>query len=137
MNDKHALTLFAARLNEAIDSSGLRVPLKGRGRQQAVGDLFGVSQKGARKWLEAEGFPTLEKAVEIARRLDVSIEWLLTGRGEKRIMHQQGNTQAAAVLEMWHSLPPHLREQWYRYGEFLIASAPPPPPENLPPKKLQ
>ena len=39
------------------------VPVGGvKGRQGFVGKLFGVSQKGARKWLESEGLP------EMARR---------------------------------------------------------------------
>lgn len=135
MNNKR---LFAARLNEALDTSGLEVPPKGKGRQEFVRRMFGVSQKGARKWLEAEGFPTLEKAVEIAKRLSVSIEWLLTGRGDKRIMQHAPNTQAASVLDLWHSMPPHLQEQWVKYGEFLISSGGlPPHAEEKHTKKLQ
>lgn len=72
---------FAARLNEALDDK--RVPPKGQGRQQAVGRIFGVSQKAARKWLEGEGRPKGERAAEIAVRLGVSYDWLMTGKGNK------------------------------------------------------
>lgn len=42
--------------------------------------MFGVSQKGARKWLEAESIPDTKRIPQMAARLGVSAEWLLTGR---------------------------------------------------------
>ncbi len=74
---------FSARLNELLDEAG--VPNKFEGRQVVVGKMFGVTQKGARKWLEGEGLPTLEKCIEIAERFGVHTEWLLSGRGPKWI----------------------------------------------------
>lgn len=74
---------FAERLNEALDDIG--VPPKGEGRQAAVGKRYGVSQHGARKWIEGEAMPELTRAIEIALDLGVTTEWLLSGRGEKRI----------------------------------------------------
>jgi len=73
---------FAARLNQLCDEAG--IPPKFKNRQAQVGKLFGVSQKGARKWLEAEGLPTFEKCIEIALYFNVIVDWLLTGRGAKR-----------------------------------------------------
>lgn len=74
---------FADRLNELLDDSG--VPRKFGGRQGIVGKMFGVGQKGARKWLEGEGLPKLETCIEMATRFGVHLEWLMTGRGEKWI----------------------------------------------------
>ncbi len=73
---------FAARLNLALDEFG--VPPKGKGRQTVVAKMFDVSQKGARKWLEGEGMPDTTKIPEIARRLGVRADWLLTGQGPMR-----------------------------------------------------
>lgn len=70
---------FAARLNLALDRAG--VPPKGKGRQDAVAERYGVSQKGARKWLEGEACPVMARLTQIARDLKISSEWLLTGRG--------------------------------------------------------
>jgi transcriptional regulator with XRE-family HTH domain len=77
---------FADRLNLALDQlpHGLRPPEKGRGRQLHVAKMFGVSQKGARKWLEGEALPHTSRLLKIAARCGVSGEWLLTGRGTMR-----------------------------------------------------
>jgi transcriptional regulator with XRE-family HTH domain len=72
---------FSARLNAALDDIG--VPQKGKGRQLAVAKLFGVSQKGARKWLEGEAVPGRARLAAICERANVSPDWLLTGRGER------------------------------------------------------
>jgi transcriptional regulator with XRE-family HTH domain len=68
---------FATRFNLACDRGG--IPPKGRGRQRAVGRLFGVSQEAARKWLEGECFPDTKRVPAMARRLGVKAEWLLAG----------------------------------------------------------
>ncbi|MBK1699766.1 hypothetical protein CKO22_02215 [Thiococcus pfennigii] len=73
---------FAARLNEALDD--FDAPPKGSGRQTYLAELFGVSQKGARKWLEAEGMPSLKRIPAIARELNVRSSWLISGEGPKR-----------------------------------------------------
>lgn len=70
---------FANRLNKALDLNN--VPPKGHGRQIAVAKMFHVSQKGARKWLEGESIPDTKRIPDIARRLKVTGEWLLTGMG--------------------------------------------------------
>ena len=65
---------FSVRLNAALDGSPLGIPPKGDGRQVLVAKLFGVGQKSARKWMEGEGFPELEKCIIIAKKLSVSFE---------------------------------------------------------------
>lgn len=79
---------FAERLNALCDTMG--VPPKGRNRQAALAMLMEVSQKGARKWLEGEGLPTFDKAIHIAMWGGVSIEWLLTGRGDMQPEGERG-----------------------------------------------
>jgi hypothetical protein len=74
---------FSARLNEALDDMG--IPTKDKGRQTTAGRLFGVSQKGARKWLEGEGLPHTKRIPKIAAKVNVRQEWLLFGLGPKRL----------------------------------------------------
>jgi hypothetical protein len=74
---------FGKRFNQLCDEQG--IPPKGKNRQKIVGIRFSVTQQGARKWLEGEGFPEMEKAIEIAISFNVCVEWLLTGRGPKRV----------------------------------------------------
>ncbi|MGZ8954487.1 MAG: hypothetical protein ACXW0Q_07395 [Methylovulum sp.] len=71
---------FSNRFNAILDLAG--VDKKWKGRQEAVGKMFGVSGKAARKWLEGEGYPTFSKLILIVEKLKstgVTIEWLLTG----------------------------------------------------------
>lgn len=76
--------LFSDRLNKALDDAGFSP--KGEGRQLAVAKAFGVSQKGARKWLEAEAIPHTKRLAKIAEKLGTTVEWLLTGRGTPGIV---------------------------------------------------
>jgi len=74
---------FSRRLNEALDARGY--PPKNRGRQTALADAMDVSQGAARKWLEGESFPDLDKIVDLALKLKINSDWLLTGRGDMDI----------------------------------------------------
>jgi len=82
MDTKEQLQGFATRLNEICDDMG--VPPKGKNRQATVAKIFKVSQKGARKWLEGEGMPTLVRCADIASWAGCHTEWLISGRGPKR-----------------------------------------------------
>lgn len=68
---------FAKRLNLALELAG--APRKGGGRQVVTAQWFDVSQAAARKWLEGESMPSTKRLPDIARRLSVSVEWLLRG----------------------------------------------------------
>ncbi|MBU9502862.1 hypothetical protein C6T58_05525 [Burkholderia multivorans] len=69
---------FSERLNRVLDER--KIPLKGAGRQIALATEWGVSQKGARKWLEGEAIPELTRLISMATKYEVSFEWLATGR---------------------------------------------------------
>ncbi len=103
---------FANRLNQALNDSGY--PVKGENRQAIVGKIFGVTQKAARKWLEGEGMPTLERCIIISKQLDVNFEWLMTGRSEndpeddsineERSPHHVANFQHKVIFELFDGL---------------------------------
>lgn len=111
---------FSRRLNEALDESPLRVPPKGEGRQVFVAKIFSVDQKGARKWLEGEGFPKMERCITIARKLEVTVEWLLTGRGNKRMV-DPADIQLATLLNLYYQMPADLRDDLCQYAAFVVA----------------
>ena len=125
---------FSRRLNEALDESPLGVPIKGDGRQIFVSRLFEVDQKGARKWLEGEGFPKLERCIIISKKLNVSVEWLLTGRGNKRMV-DPADIQLATLLNDYYQLPTELKTELSQYAAYILSkyksastSTVPPPP---------
>jgi transcriptional regulator with XRE-family HTH domain len=118
MGRNEARADFSARLNQILDESPEKVPREGRGRQGHVGKMFGVDQKAARKWLKGEGFPTLEKAIEIAKRFNVTVEWLLSGRGEKR-MTDSANMELAELLDLWWKSDQESQREIITFAKFI------------------
>lgn len=71
---------FSNRFNAILDKAG--IPPKGKGRQGVLAKIFGVSDKGARKWIEGESIPSTTKLPSIVDKFKatgVTVEWLLTG----------------------------------------------------------
>ena len=68
---------FANRINEAMNLKGF--PMRGRAR--VLSKEFGVSDKGAGKWLKGEAIPETSKLPLLASFLGVSTEWLMNGSG--------------------------------------------------------
>lgn len=70
---------FARRLTWTLDAAGFPV---GRRRTGALSEQHDVSRETARKWLGGLALPELERLIELAVHYRVSVEWLVTGRGE-------------------------------------------------------
>ncbi|MFA5920077.1 MAG: LexA family transcriptional regulator [Methylococcaceae bacterium] len=72
---------FSERLKAILDKAGFTP--EGKGRQEELGKLFGVSQRGAGKWLTGESVPGisthLPEIVDKFKDYGASIEWLLMG----------------------------------------------------------
>ena len=89
-----------------------------QGRQTALGRKFGVTPKAARRWLVGEGFPETELAVQIAREARVHFEWLMTGRGPKRLAPIR--TGALVISEALESLEPSQRHEVLEYFRYRV-----------------
>lgn len=101
---------FASRLNLAMDEQGYPV----RGRARVLSKEFGVSDKGAGKWINGEAIPETSKIPLIAAFLGINAEWLLSGVGEMRplsqtqrmgdmVQSQAGQSQGQIQGEPWKS----------------------------------
>ena len=80
MKTKDEKVEFSARLNLVLDYLG--VAPKQKGRQQVVAKTFGVSQKGARKWLEGEAIPDTKRIpqfIDAYKAARITGEWLFHG----------------------------------------------------------
>lgn len=66
---------FGERLRLACETVGIPAT------QAALARLFGVSTTIVWHYLNGEKLPSMAKAIEIAEKLGVCVEWLLTGRG--------------------------------------------------------
>lgn len=77
LKDRKVFREFSERLNLTLNDLGW--PL--HGRQSRLAHEFGISQVAARKWLNGLALPETEKIPLLSERLNVSLEWLLLGRG--------------------------------------------------------
>lgn len=96
---------FAARLNEVCTDR----QLPERGRQTILAREFKVTQQAARKWLEAEGYPSIDVAREIAKWGKVSFDWLMTGRGSKVLCAAEVDPYIEHVVGQMRVMEPEQR----------------------------
>ena len=69
--------------------------------QTDAAKFAGVTQPAARKW-QYGGFPDMDRVIEIAEKLDVSLDWLLRGEGPKRPpRYSEGDERFAELLNLW------------------------------------
>ena len=94
---------FAERLNIALDKEGF--PPKHRGRIQLLAEMFGMSHRGASKWVSGETCPPAKKYAELAEKLHVKEAWLKTGQNpmqendtRSRFVEDESNTVNVPVF---------------------------------------
>lgn len=97
---------FVDRLNEVCDDKQLPAE---RGRQARLAETFKVTPQAARKWLMGEVYPNHEKLMEIAIWADVSFEWLVTGRGEKKLRYGTPDPNIQHAVEVMNAMEPTKR----------------------------
>ena len=73
-NERQVNSGFAARLREVIDAYG-----SANGLAKAIGR----SEGAVRKWLRADSEPNVTDLRSICEQTGTSIEWLVTGRGQR------------------------------------------------------
>lgn len=89
-------TDFWKRLTAAWGARGLPVT------QLGIAKKLGMSQGSVGRWKRGPGLPELDVVRDLAKKGDVCIEWLLTGRGPKRPMLIDEETNE--LLEAWRRL---------------------------------
>lgn len=98
---------FASRLKHAVEKSGLS------GNQNKIGDQFGITGAFYGQLLKGSKLPSTDKAINIAVRLGISIEWLMTGRGEMDFLGWTDPTEKEIFL-LLRALPLEYREEILR-----------------------
>lgn len=97
---------FAERLIEICTEKGL----KAHGRQAALARQLKVTQPAVKKWFDADAIPDTDKIIELALWCGVCFEWLMTGRGPKRIEELYPTKAIAHVAQVMQAMEP---EQQY------------------------
>lgn len=106
---------FWKRLTNARDEARLSRD------QEAIAKELGVWQSAVTKWKTGKGLPTLSKAIEIANRADVCVEWLLTGRGPRR-PGAVDDPKLARLIGLWDKLLPETADEVLSFAIFKRAS---------------
>lgn len=89
-----------------------------RPTQRKIAALIGVKQPSVQKWKNG-GYPDMEHAIDLARRLDVTVEWLLTGRGSKYPLDPPGFLVAEIIrLALQMSEPQQM--DLVKYARYIL-----------------
>lgn len=62
----------------------------------------------------------MQRCIEISKKLSVSVEWLLTGRGNKRMV-DPADVQLATLLNLYYQMPEDLRVDLCQYAAFVVS----------------
>ncbi|MBK6800469.1 MAG: hypothetical protein IPG83_02960 [Novosphingobium sp.] len=104
--------LFARRLEMALDANGVEsVPIE---RKRHLAKITGKSERHMANYLDGAKLPTMEGTIELAQKLNVSCEWLATGRGSMRL---SGLTDQQA--EFLSSLSAAEKERFFRAYQII------------------
>lgn len=80
---------FAQRLQQALNAMGW---LHQRGVNKRIATALGLrSGEAVRKWMVGLSMPSMEHASALAKMLNVSVQWLMTGQGEAKIVESATN----------------------------------------------
>lgn len=105
------------RLREAMDAKGLTI--------KALSDLSKIPYRSLQNYLRGEREPNAEALVALGAHLGISIDWLLTGKGEvvgaEKIppanQEQHFNQSDLKLLELLNQLEPEVRKELLRGAE--------------------
>lgn len=111
------LESFVSRLNELFDDK----KLPNRGRQAFLSKQFRVSQPSAKKWLDGINYPEMGKIIEIANWGNVSVEWLLTGRGIKHPIDFNLSPEMLQLLNLLSQATQTEKQTVLRITEALLS----------------
>lgn len=107
-------TQFATRLNAALDSAGY-----GNLNNEQIGKMFSVTRATVGNWRKGdkERYPQVRKGMEICLKLNVSYDWLMTGRGDMQ-PGQSMSENAQVLLVMFNQMSE--QEQKRLMGEAAV-----------------
>ncbi|HGL4120222.1 TPA: helix-turn-helix domain-containing protein [Citrobacter koseri] len=105
------------RLREAMDAKSLTI--------KALSDLSKIPYRSLQNYLRGEREPNAEALVALSTHLNISIDWLLTGKGEAVGVEkaqpanqaQHFNQSDLKLLELLNQLEPEVRKELLRGAE--------------------
>lgn len=93
----------------------------------------GLAQTSVRKWQWGDSLPTMENAILLAKKLNISVEWLLTGRGSRKPLSAP-DADSEELLFLLSKMDSERRDDLMRFARYCRTISFP-VPESTPPKK--
>lgn len=100
------------RIRQAMTEKGLKPT------QVECAKLIGVTQPSVWEWANGRTAPSIENSITLAKKLNVCVEWILTGEGPKRPGPPM-EPEAQAVWDAWDRVPEDAKKQVVGYVEAL------------------
>lgn len=98
-------------------------------RQTDIATEVGVGQTAVSGWKTGEKVPELETAIALAKRADICLEFLYTGRGPRRPWGDV-TTPLGRLVEVWERLSDTEQSQLLSYAELLQKAGERPEPAS-------
>lgn len=105
-----------ARIKEAMTAHS---QYKDRATQTTAARLAGVEQPTVSDWNKPGRGPELKNAIQLAKKLNVCVEWIYTGEGGMRPIPQQ-DAHLRELLAVWDRVSPEDRA---RLVSFAVVAA--------------
>lgn len=86
--------------------------------QVEVAKALDIQQPSISDWNKPGGYPSIENAVAVARMAGCCVEWLLTGRGPKRL--PPTDPEAQQLWTTWAGLTPTAKSRLLAYAAGLL-----------------
>lgn len=106
---------FWGRVLEALKDRGIT-----SGQQTKVADLIKIKQPSVAEWVTGS-IPSMKNANKLAVKLGVNVEWMLTGRGEKR-PGRPSDPIAEELWQIWPKLDDVAKRQIIGYAAIMEKS---------------
>ncbi len=102
------------RLRQALEARGIR-------KQLALAAELGVDESAISRWQRNAGL-SLMHAARLCEVLDISLDWLILGRGDMQLHHRSDtNGSAGQVADRRSSLPPSIANAVRQLTEAILA----------------
>lgn len=97
--------------------------------QLAMKQKLGVGQSDLSRYKSGDRTPTLRQAIQLAEKMDVSVEWLLTGRGPRIPLPEVPESLEELAL-IWPKLTPKMQNEITGYAKLSRAQTSTASPER-------
>lgn len=99
------------RIEESLRDAGYT-----RGFQTAAAKMVGIKQPSVAGWKKG-GTPELKHVLVLARKLNVCVEWIYTGRGPKR-PGEGLPPDLGEIADFWERLPLEVRSEIVGFAKY-------------------